>query len=231
MDDELIAKIKAQDVDFRTFKGSELRIAAGERTSIEGYAAVFNQYSQDLGGFVEIIDPGFFDDCMEDDVRALLNHDPNFILGRTTSGTLEIKQDTIGLWQRTYPPVVEPDVTQWAKDFMVTLKRGEINQQSFAFQVKRTWRGDPEDGDEWFMAGEIIVRRLKKGGCRKLVDVSPVTYPAYLQTNVSASTRSLFEEFKKSIPAGQVPQVDDNAGERQVPLDVLQRRLDLASND
>jgi HK97 family phage prohead protease len=221
---------KTQDVERRTFQVNELRVSSnGEKPTIEGYAAVFNQYSQDLGGFVEIIDNGFFDDVLDDDVRALMNHDPNYILGRTTNKTLEIKQDDNGLFQRTYPPVTEPEAVQWAKDLMVSIKRGDITQQSFAFRVKRTWRGDPEDGDEWFVSGDLIVRRLKKGGCAELLDVSPVTYPAYPQTNVSANTRSRFDEFKESLQR-QAPKEGEQA-QWQEPLDSLQRRLELTTKD
>lgn len=219
-----------QDIERRTFQVNPLRAASQDgKPTIEGYAAVFNQYSQDMGGWVEIIEPGFFDDVLDNDVRSLLNHDVNFVLGRTANQTLEIKQDQLGLWQRTYPPVVEPDVVRWAADLMIQIKRGDITQQSFAFRIKRTWRGDPVDGDEWIVAGDLIVHRLKKGGCRELLDVSPVTYPAYLQTNVSANTRSLFEEFRKSIP-GQVPADGAPAG-WQESTDSLMRRLELKSLD
>ena len=196
---------------------------------LEGYAAVFNEYSQDLGGFVEIIEPGFFDNVIAGDTRSLWNHDPNMVLGRTTSGTLEISQDEKGLFQRTYPPVVPPDATTWAQDALVSIKRGDVNQQSFAFRVNHTWNGDAVDGDEWYVLGELVIRRLKRGGCKELLDVSPVTYPAYPQTNVSANTRSRFDEFKESLqrqgPEGGALQ------EWQEPLESMKRRLELKSKD
>lgn len=218
------------DVERRTYDVTEIR--AGENDGkpvIEGYAAVFNEYSGDLGGFVEIIDPGFFDEVIDGDCRSLWNHDPNMILGRTLAGTLEIKQDEKGLYQRTYPPVVEPDATSWAKDALVSIRRGDVTQQSFAFRVKSTWRGDAVDGDEWYVVGDLVVRRLKKGGCKELLDVSPVVYPAYPQTSVSASTRSRFDKFQESI-RGQAPS-DGQQAKWQEPLDSLQRRLALNSQD
>lgn len=225
-------KFEKVDVEVRTFVGGELRTAtADERPVIEGYASVFDKYSEDLGGFVEIIEPGFFDEVLENDVRSLINHDPHYILGRTTNKTLELKQDSTGLFQRTYPPVTDPESTQYAKDLMVSIRRGDITQQSFAFIVKRTYRGDAVDGDEWIVAGDMVIRKLKKGGCRELLDVSPVTYPAYVQTNVSADTRSRFEEFKQSLQAGQAPAPEGEADGRQVPLDILQRRLELTSKE
>lgn len=217
-------------IERRTVQAKELRATTkDDKPVLEGYASVFNEYSEDLGGFVEIIEPGFFDEVLGNDVRSLLNHDPNYVLGRTTSKTLEIAQDDTGLFQRTYPPVQEPEATQWAKDLMVSMRRGDINQMSFGFIVKSTYRGDPVDGDEWYVMGDQIIRRLKKGGAKELLDVSVVTYPAYPQTSVSANTRSRFEEFKESIQ-GQAPK-DGVATEWQEPLESLQRRLELKSRE
>lgn len=217
-------------IERRTVRVKELRAATkDDKPVLEGLASVFNEYSEDLGGFVEIIEPGFFDDVLDNDVRSLLNHDSNFVLGRTKSGTLEIEQTKEGLFQRTYPPVVEPEVAQWAKDLMVSIRRGDIDQMSFGFITKSTFRGDPVDGDEWSVLGDKVIRRLKKGGAKELLDVSVVTYPAYPQTSVSASTRSRFEEFEKSLHGQEPPQGGQD--ERQAPLDILQRRLDLASKD
>lgn len=227
---ELEEKIKTEEVERRTFPVHEIRASRkGDKQTFEGYAAVYNQYSQDLGGWHEIIEPGFFDEVMGDDVRCLLNHDVNFVLGRTKANTLELSSDDIGLFQRTFPPVVDPESAQWAKDFMVTLRRGEIDQQSFGFIVKATWRGDPEDGYVWEAFGDKIIRRLLPNGCKRLLDVSPVTYPAYLQTNVSATTRSQFQEFQKSIH----PQAreDGKQKEWQEPLDSMRRRLELTGKD
>jgi HK97 family phage prohead protease len=221
---------KFPEIEQRTFNVSELRAAEKDgKPVIEGYAAVFNEYSQDLGGFVEIIDPGFFDGVLDSDVRSLWNHDQNMVLGRTAAGTLEIQQDQKGLFQRTYPPVIPPDAATWAQDALVSIKRGDVNQQSFAFRVKHTWNGDDVDGDEWYVVGDLVVRRLKKGGCKELLDVSPVTYPAYPQTNVSANTRSRFETFKESL---QRQEPEDGAGQEwQEPLDSLKRRLELKSKE
>lgn len=217
------------DIEFRTFAGQEMRatMKPDGKPCIEGYATVFDQYSADLGGFVEIIEPGFFDDVLDNDVRSLLNHDPNFVLGRTANKTLEISQDQTGLYQCTYPPVVEPDVVRWAADLMISIKRGDITQQSFAFQLKRTYRGDAVDGDEWFVAGDLIVRRLLKGGCRALLDVSPVTYPAYPQTNVSANTRSQFNDFRARMGQGRQEPPSQPKPDHQAMFDLMRRKLAL----
>jgi hypothetical protein len=225
-------KFPVDQIERRTFT-AEMRAVEGERPAIEGHAAVFNQLSGDLGGFVELIEPGFFDNVMNDDVRALVNHDPNLILGRTKSGTLEISQDATGLFQRTYPPVVEPDAIRYAKDLMISIKRGDVTQQSFAFTVKSTWNGDPEDGYRWETLDDLVIRRLLPGGCKRLYDVSPVTYPAYPQTDVSASVRSSLEKFRETLPiGGQTPAGGEGTeGEPQARLDLLRRRLEIASKD
>jgi HK97 family phage prohead protease len=189
------------DIERRTVVIQELRAKDGEKPTMEGYAARFNMPA-DLGYFIEIIEPGFFDEVLGNDVRALWNHDANYVLGRISASTLELKQDDNGLYQVTYPPVVEPLAARWAQDAMVSVKRGDVKEMSFAFTVKSRWRGDPADGDEWIRRDGKTYRFLKKGGCRELFDVSPVTYPAYSQTSVSASTRSRFEQFEKELNPG-----------------------------
>jgi hypothetical protein len=150
---------------------------------IRGHAAVFNKLSDDLGGFRERVLPGAFADTLNEDVRALFNHDPNYVLGRTKSGTLQIAEDSIGLMFR----VRYPD-TQWARDLATTIKRGDIDQASFAFRTIT---------DNWVPGeGDTLVRELVKV---KLYDVSPVTFPAYPQTNVTA--REFSEAEVRSLTA------------------------------
>lgn len=191
---------------------AEQRARATER-SIEGYAALFNEYSEQLGGpygFVEIIEPGFFDNVLADDVRALWQHDPNYVLGRTRNNTLTIEQDTLGLRFVAQPPVTPPDAATWAQDALIAIRRGDVDQCSFAFEVI-------EGGDEWYMLGDKIVRRLKAGGCRRLYDVSPVTYPAYSGTSVQARSISMDME---TPPPGAGPEAGNSFA-------VMRRRLDL----
>lgn len=165
--------------------GLEVRVSqTGEPPQIEGYAAVFNQPSDVIadfvgGGFREFVLPGAFTKTLKDgaDVRALLNHDPNFVLGRTKTGTLSLKEDEKGLYYRVTPPD-----TQWARDLVATMRRGDIDQSSFAFRtVRDRWGvGAAPDG------GQIDERWVIEA---QLFDVSPVTYPAYPQA--TSSVRSL----------------------------------------
>jgi HK97 family phage prohead protease/HK97 family phage major capsid protein len=169
-----------KDAEKRTMGTIEVREADGEEMILEGYAAVFNSET-DLGHFREVIKPGAFDDVMTNDVRALINHDPNLVLGRTTNGTLELSQDERGLKYR-----VKLGAQQYAKDFYESVKRGDISQSSFAFTIdKQSWNE------------ERTVRSVDK--VRQLLDVSPVTYPAYAAATVQA--RDLQPEVEQAADA------------------------------
>lgn len=163
-------------MEYRSFAVQGLGIdRASGKPCLRGHAAVFNQLSDDLGGFREQIVPGAFADALgvdKADVRALFNHDPNFVLGRTASGTLRLKEDSRGL-------AFECDVpdTQTVRDLVLApIERGDISHMSFQFGVKpggQDWANDDE--------GRTI-RTLKS---LRLFDVSPVTFPAYRQTDVA----------------------------------------------
>jgi hypothetical protein len=138
---------------------------------LEGHAAVFNTFADIGGWFREQIAPGAFDRAIREghDVRALINHDPNLILGRTSSKTLQLSVDDIGLKIR-----LELPNTSYAKDLEESVKRGDISQMSFGFiSIEEEWIfGD--EGDS------VTIKDLR------LFDVSPVTYPAYVETDISA---------------------------------------------
>jgi hypothetical protein len=133
-----------------------------------GYAAVFNTKTEIWPGFFEQISPGAFKNAIQnDDVRALWNHDPNYVLGRNTAQTLFLSEDSVGLRYEIIPPD-----TSWAKDLQVTIKRKDVNQSSFGFNIV----------DESVKHDKDSVTRTIKDV--KLFDVSPVTYPAYPTTEV-----------------------------------------------
>ena len=148
----------------------ELRDDDGERR-ISGYAAVFNTLSENLGGFREQIAPGAFDPVMDNDVRALFNHEPHLILGRTTADTLSLETDDHGLRYQ-----IDPPDTQYARDLIKSIERKDVTQSSFAFWV---------EDDKWDEDDEgRVIRTIKQ--FRRLYDISPVTYPAYPDTSVAA---------------------------------------------
>ncbi len=154
----------------RNFPISEIRIETREDgQEVVGHASVFNSLSEDLGGFREMIAPDAFSDVLNDDVRALFNHDPNMILARTKSGTLRLSVTEKGLEYR----FDAPDTTA-GRDLLVSLKRGDIDQSSFGFRVA---------DDVWEKRDGEVVRVITK--FERLFDVSPVVFPAYPDTDVA----------------------------------------------
>jgi HK97 family phage prohead protease len=150
---------------------SEMRTAAdGAPKLIEGHGAVFNQAEEIWPGVREVVMPGaFMKTIQEADVRALFNHDSNYVLGRNRAGTLRLNEDDYGLRYE-----IDPPDTTWANDLYTSIKRGDITQSSYAFlPVKETWSTDD--------AGEL--RTLHEV---RLFDVSPVTYPAFPGADASA---------------------------------------------
>ena len=173
----------------RTITLKELRVVdslSDESTepAIDGYASVFDSWSEELGGnqpFRERVVKGAFEETIQnDDIRALFNHDPNYVLGRNKAGTLTLEEDDKGLHVRITPPD-----TQWAKDLLVSIKRGDITQMSFGFTVIL---------DRWNYEDNTDVRELLKV---KLYDVSPVTFPAYTQTE--CGIRSAYDNHQKEV--------------------------------
>jgi hypothetical protein len=139
--------------------------SAIEGNTLTGYAAIFDGYA-DLGSEVENIDPKAFDALLGSapDVRCLVNHDPNQLLGRTTAGTLRLSVDGKGLKYECDLPN-----TRAADDLRELLKRGDITGSSFGFIPGDQGRGRAPDGR--------VLRTHTN--IRTLLDVSPVTYPAY----------------------------------------------------
>lgn len=153
-----------------------------KRNIVSGHAAVFGQLSEDLGGFREMISPKAFDNVLDNDVRAFFNHDPNFLLARTSSGTLKLAVDKKGL---SYSFDV-PDTTA-GRDLLVSMNRGDITQSSFAFTVEK---------DSWSNKDGKEIRTIEKVG--RLYDVSPVSIPAYPSANdLKVAKRSYKTNTKK----------------------------------
>lgn len=164
------------DRERRMIEVSDLRVAArangeGEDPApvIAGHAALFDTLSEDLGGFREKIAPGAFSKALGGDVRALFNHDPNFVLGRTRAKTLRLAEDSRGL---TFE--IDPPDTSAAQGILESIRRGDVSQMSFAFRtVSDVWE-DNADGESIRTLVEV-----------ELFDVSPVTFPAYRETDVA----------------------------------------------
>lgn len=153
----------------------ELRASeSGDLPTIRGYAAVFNRDSEPIAGmFIERIAPGAFARALgeKQDVRALVDHDPSRILGRSTAGTLRLAEDSTGLAIE-----IDPPNTTAGRDIVESLRRRDVSQMSFGFIArKEQW----EDGEG---EGGLDVRTVLDAD---LFDVSAVTYPAYLNTEIA----------------------------------------------
>jgi HK97 family phage prohead protease len=158
-----------------------------DKRYIVGYALRFNSESDNLGGFVERIDPKALEGADMSDVRALFNHDPNMVLGRSKAGTLKLEVDELGLKY-----TIEPPDTSFARDLMNSMQRGDIDQSSFGFFIDYA-----NDGDSWQYDEnrDLYVRTITK--FKEILDVSPVTYPAYRATESVVAQRGL-ENYKMS---------------------------------
>lgn len=175
-----------------TIEATEMRVEGGGDTpkKIVGYAAVFNRKSENLGGFVEIIRPGAFRKALESsDVRALFNHDPNFVLGRKASGTLTLEENQKGLRYEVTPPD-----TQIIRDLVISpIERGDVSGCSFSFNVAK-------DGDKWTEQNDMYLREISE--ISALGDVGPVTFPAYPSTTVNMrSTKDVYESNVAALRA------------------------------
>lgn len=185
-------EIERRDFAFEDDNELVVESRADGRAAIIGYAAVYNRLSLDLGGFREEILPGAFDKILtrqrgKQDVVALFNHDSNIVLGRTSSGTLELSSDDKGLRYVVNPPVSRADV-------MELIQRRDVRGSSFAFTVDK--------GGEGFRQGDDgnAVRQIRE--VSGLYDVGPVLVPAYPATSASVALRS-YEAWR----AEQQPQV------------------------
>lgn len=198
-----------KDATEKRFFKVETRVSKkGKRNIIEGHAAVFNELSEDLGGFREKINPGAFDDVLDNDVRAFFNHDPNFLLARTSSGTLKLSTDKRGL---KYSFDV-PDTTA-GRDLLVSMKRGDITQSSFAFQVET---------DSWNTTSKGEIRTIEK--VSRLFDVSPVSIPAYPTANdLSIAQRSRMT-YKDKTKMKQESEYENCNDLLQLKINILKRK-------
>lgn len=176
--------------EIRMLPIQELRVDDTLDGKIVGHASVFDSWSETLGGifpFKEIVRKGTFKDTIKvDDIRALFNHDPNYVLGRNIAGTLELEEDEIGL-----RVIITPPDTSWANDLIKNLRRGDISQMSIGFIVLE---------DTWGTQDGIDIREIKKV---QLFDVSIVTYPAYTQTDVGVRAMESYKAYRSRLDSAQ----------------------------
>jgi hypothetical protein len=149
----------------------------GGELHVEGYFSVFDSPYELWEGASEIVKPGAFADCLEQDVRALVNHDTTLVLGRNKAGTLELKEDARGLWGSI--KINRDDVD--AMNLYARVQRGDVDQCSFGFNIERETFVD--------LGGGACRWEIEKIGT--LFEVSVCTFPAYEDTSVSARKKQL----------------------------------------
>jgi len=148
----------------------QVRTSTDGPSKLEGYAAVFNELSEDLGGFRERILPGAFATNLEDDsdILALADHDHTKVIGRRSIGTLDLAEDDHGLFVSITPPD-----TSVGRDVVELVKTNHIDSMSFGFFIRDSeWT--QEEGEDVSILKDIDVR-----------EVSAVTYPAYSSTEIA----------------------------------------------
>jgi uncharacterized protein len=138
---------------------------------IEGYFAVFDTETELWPGAYESIARGAFDGTLKNDIRALTNHEAQFVLGRTSAGTLTLRTDSHGLWGSI--TLNEKDLD--AMNLYERVKRGDVDQCSFGFQINSEDVDFRNDGSIKWTIKEI-----------ELFEVSVVTFPAYEETEIQA---------------------------------------------
>ena len=143
----------------------------GEEKRIEGYFAVFNSVYEIAPGMSESIAPGAFAETLDGDVRALIDHETMYVLGRNQAGTLEIREDDKGLWGSI---LINPN-DQDAMNLYSRVERGDVNQCSFGFDILSEETDFRENGDIHWTITQV-----------KLYEVSVCTFPAYAETSVEA---------------------------------------------
>jgi HK97 family phage prohead protease len=183
MDVAVATEIERRDWEFADDGGVAVETRADGRTVLSGYAVRYNTTSVDLGGFRETILPGAFDKVLnrqrgKRDVVALFNHDANQLLGRTSSGTLELSSDDKGLRYS----VVLPN-TELGRTIGELTARGDLRGSSFAFTVE-------QKGQSW-APGEDGMPRRSIREVSGLFDVSVVTHPAYSSSSAAVARRSM----------------------------------------
>ena len=153
---------------------------------IEGYFSVFNTNYDLWPGASESVAPGAFSQTLGGDIRALIDHETRLVLGRNKAGTLELREDSHGLWGRVAINRNDQD----AMNLYERVKRGDVDQCSFGFEITKEDTDIREDGSVHWTIREV-----------KLYEVSVVTFPAYEETSVSARKKEYADIQKRKTEA------------------------------
>lgn len=171
----------------------------GEDLRIEGYFAVFNSNYEIAPGLSESIAPGAFQNSLARDVRALTNHDTTLVLGRTKATTLELREDSRGLFGSI---LINPN-DQDAMNMYGRVQRGDVDQCSIGFDIVSEDTEYREDGSVHWTITDLI-----------LYEVSCCTFPAYEETSISARSAQADEIKKRHSQAWKERMLNKLKGEQ-----------------
>lgn len=177
--------IRTKDKHIRSL-ATNLQTRSDDETEkvIEGYFVVFNSETELFPGAFEEIAPEAFNSTLSNDIRALINHDTNLVLGRTKAGTLELEVDEKGLFGRI--KINENDTD--AMNLYERVKRGDVDQCSFGFNILKEDVEHRDDGTIKWTIREV-----------DLHEVSVVTFPAYQETSVQARMREKEQFIQRKL--------------------------------
>lgn len=156
---------------------------------IDGYFSVFNSDYEIYPGCTESVAPGAFSNTLGGDIKALCDHDTRLVLGRNKAGTLELREDSHGLWGRI---TINPNDSD-AVNLYERVKRGDVDQCSFGFDIREEEADFRDDGSVHFTIRDV-----------ELFEVSVVTFPAYAETSVSARKQDVAEIQKRKLDAWKI---------------------------
>lgn len=212
----------AMPVEFRAAAEGDKGIG-----TMRGYAAVYGKLSQNLGGFVEQVDPAAFRKSLADNVPVMARYNHEHLIGTTEAETLRLFTDDTGLGYE----VDLPD-TSVGRDIAALAERGDLRYSSFAFQTIE---------DEWDVTEQGFPLRTLRAV--RLVDVAPVDDPAYRDTSVAMRSlasrvgiedaanltpEQVREALHSQTPAPKADEAEPEGQRETHPsLDVLMKRLDL----
>ena len=181
MDRGALRQVRSRLTEFKTRED-------GEELRIEGYFAVFNSNYEIAQGMSESIAPGAFSSSISGDIRALINHDTTLVLGRTKANTLQLKEDSHGLYGSV---LINPN-DQDAMNLYGRVQRGDVDQCSIGFNIRSEDTDIREDGSVHWTITDV-----------ELFEVSCCTFPAYEETNISARSAERDEIRTRQLQAWQ----------------------------
>lgn len=187
-----LRQVRSKLTEFRTRED-------GEELRIEGYFAVFNSNYEIAPGMSESIAPGAFSNTISGDIRALINHDTTLVLGRTKANTLQLSEDSRGLFGSV---LINPN-DQDAMNLYGRVQRGDVDQCSIGFNILNENTDIREDGSVHWEIREV-----------ELFEVSCCTFPAYEETNISARAAERDEIQKRQLQAWQAEALKKLKGEK-----------------